>query len=99
MAYAPPHTNPLELRAGTPVAVTASGCPAEAVILRIGAQVVQAPDQLQTRLLSPVQGLPVHISIPEGCSLGIGQVAQADLLTSRIGGLEGPPWSWFVGDS
>lgn len=84
IAYVTPRSNPGEFTAGTRVAVAAAGCPGEAEVLRAGAAVAEAPLQLQTRWFTPVRGLPVHLSVPEGCHVGMGQV-----LSVRI---ERPLW-------
>ena len=53
--------------------IAARGCQGTAVVLRRGAAVEEAPGQLTNLFRFPVFGMPVHISIPDGCQLGIGQ--------------------------
>jgi len=48
-----------------------------------GAAVEQAPGQLTQLLRGPLHGMPVHVEVPTGCRLGIGQVLSLDL---RAGG-------------
>ena len=76
VAYVPSSTNPNRIRVGAPVRISlpTRGCTAAAEVLRRGAAVEEAPGQLSGLLRLPVHGMPVYISIPSGCSLGIGQV-------------------------
>ena len=61
---------------GAPVQISrpAFACDRTGTVLRRGAVVEEAPGQLLNLFRFPVHGMPVYISIPEGCSLGIGQV-------------------------
>lgn len=78
IAFVPPQTHPLQLKPGSPVVVAAAGCPSRGTLLRTGAAVTEAPLQVQTRLLAPVRGLPVYLSVPEGCRIGVGQVLSVE---------------------
>jgi hypothetical protein len=82
VAYVPPETEPASIRSGAEVQISrslaGSGCAGSAVILRPGAEVMEAPGQLRTFLRFPVHGMPVHISIPQGCRLGVGQIVSVE---------------------
>jgi multidrug efflux pump subunit AcrA (membrane-fusion protein) len=76
VAYVPSNTQPESISVGAPVRISrpARGCTGVAEVLRRGAAVEEAPGQLRGLLRLPVHGMPVYISIPPGCNLGIGQV-------------------------
>lgn len=76
VAYVPSATPPNNIEVGAPVQIaqTGNGCVGEGEVLRRGAAVEIAPGQLQTFLRTPVHGLPVYISVPDRCRLGVGQV-------------------------
>ena len=77
VAYVPSDTEPGLIEPGTAVVLAAPGtlsCTGLGAILRRGAAVEQAPDQMSGLLPFPVFGLPVYISVPDGCALGVGQL-------------------------
>jgi multidrug efflux pump subunit AcrA (membrane-fusion protein) len=76
VAYVPADTPPESIAAGTPVRLVRSGpeCSGNAEVLRRGAGVAEAPGQLRNLFRFPVHGLPVYISVPARCALGVGQV-------------------------
>ncbi|MBW2698756.1 MAG: hypothetical protein JRE70_19890 [Deltaproteobacteria bacterium] len=76
IAYVPADTNPDQIATGAPVriATTSPSCRGDARVLRLGAGVEEAPGQLRSFLRFPMHGMPVYISIPSECQLGIGQV-------------------------
>lgn len=80
IAYVPAATPPTSIAAGIPVDLGRSGgaCGQPAKVLRRGAGVQEAPGQLRGLLRFPVHGMPVYISIPENCRLGIGQVLSVE---------------------
>jgi multidrug resistance efflux pump len=77
VAFVAPATDPAAIALGARAFITrpsSKACRAAGSVLRRGAGVEQAPKQLRGLLRFPVHGMPVHISIPPDCSLGIGQV-------------------------
>jgi multidrug efflux pump subunit AcrA (membrane-fusion protein) len=76
VAYLPPETDPVGVMLGAPVTIVRprSLCGGTGSVLRRGAAVEEAPGQLTNFLRFPVHGTPVYISIPAGCSIGVGQV-------------------------
>jgi hypothetical protein len=76
VAYVPAETNPAQISAGSTVRIArpSAACRGEAHVLRRGAAVERAPGQLRGLLRFPVHGMPVYISIPGDCELGVGQV-------------------------
>lgn len=76
VAYVPAQTPPTSIAVGAEVhiAKTGNGCVGTGAVLRRGAAVEQAPGQLQTFLRTPIHGMPIYISVPERCRLGVGQV-------------------------
>ena len=86
VAYVPPETDPVLVEIGTPARLLESqvaGCRAYGTVLRTGAGVVEAPAQLRGFLRLPMHGMPVYISIPEGCELGVGQVLAVEFAVAR----------------
>lgn len=53
-------------------------CESPGLIRRRGAAVIQAPEQL-TSFFRPLHGTPIHISLPEACLLGNGQVLMVEI--------------------
>jgi hypothetical protein len=53
-------------------------------VLRRGAAVQDAPAQLTNFLRFPVHGMPVYISIPSDCSIGVGQVLAVQFAKATI---------------
>lgn len=83
VAYVPPEKSLVGLGEGTPVYVR-SDCSGHAKVLRLGGGVVQAPDQLSNLLGRAFSsrilfGMPVRVSIPEGCAYGVGEALTVDL--------------------
>lgn len=76
IAYVKADTEPASISPGSPVRITrpALTCGGQAAVLRRGGAVVEAPGQLRGFLRFPVYGMPVYISIPERCRLGVGQL-------------------------
>ena len=76
IAYVKADTQPAHVSVGSPVRITrpALTCGGEAAVLRRGGAVVEAPGQLRGFLRFSVYGMPIYISIPERCQLGVGQV-------------------------
>ncbi|MFT5039880.1 MAG: multidrug resistance efflux pump [Hyphomicrobiaceae bacterium] len=83
VAFVPATTDPATISPGSrafissPTSTTA--CRGVGEVLRRGAVVEAAPGQLRGVFSSTVHGLPVHISVPPDCELGIGQVVTVDL--------------------
>ena len=75
VAYVPASTQPGSIAIGAKVRIArpVRACVGTAEVLRRGAAVEEAPSQLRSLLRLPVHGMPVYISVPEGCSLGVGQ--------------------------
>jgi multidrug resistance efflux pump len=75
VAYVPSSTQPENIAIGATVRIArpARACIGTGTVLRLGAAVEEAPGQLWSLLRLPVHGMPVYISVPEDCSLGIGQ--------------------------
>jgi multidrug resistance efflux pump len=81
VAYVPVETDPTLIARGVEVRVFDSQvaeCRASATVRRRGAGVVEAPGQLERFLGLAVHGLPVYISVPAGCPLGVGQVVTVE---------------------
>ena len=88
VAYVPPDTDPALVQVGMPALLLQSqvaACRAHGTVLRRGAGVVKAPGQLRGFLRMPVHGMPVYISVPEGCELGVGQVLAVEFAKARSG--------------
>jgi hypothetical protein len=88
VAYVPPETDPALVEIGTRARLLESqvaGCRAHGTVLRTGAGVVEAPGQLRGFLRLPMHGMPVYISVPEGCELGVGQVLAVEFAMARSG--------------
>lgn len=81
VAYVPAATDPALVEPGTSARLLDSqlaACRALGEVRRRGAAVIQAPAQLEGFLRIPVHGMPVYISIPDGCELGVGQVLSVE---------------------
>lgn len=77
VAYVSPDTNPADIAPGVEVYIaarTTHSCRETGHVLRRGALVEEAPSQLKTIFRFPVHGMPVYISVPPDCRLGVGQV-------------------------
>jgi multidrug efflux pump subunit AcrA (membrane-fusion protein) len=81
IAYVPPQTDPSLIAPGAPVRLLDSqvaACRGTGLVQRRGSRVEQAPSQLARLFQLPLYGLPVYVSIPEGCQLGVGQVLSVE---------------------
>ena len=88
VAYVPAETDPMLVEVGTRARLLESqvaGCRTYGTVLRTGAMVVEAPGQLRGFLRLPMHGMPVYISVPEGCELGVGQVLAVEFAMARSG--------------
>ena len=88
VAYVEPTIDPSMIDSGAAVLIVGdegSHCNDMAVIRRRGASVEQAPAQLKTFLGNRVHGMPVHISVPQACQLGNGQIVTVDLKNEGTG--------------
>jgi multidrug efflux pump subunit AcrA (membrane-fusion protein) len=76
VAYIPAETDPIQISVGAPVTIVRPRllCDGDGAVLRRGAAVQEAPAQLTNFLRFSVHGTPVYISVPDGCSIGVGQV-------------------------
>lgn len=76
VAYLPPDTDPARIEAGVAVRIASrpTSCGGYGTVLRRGAGVEQMPGQLDNFFGVAAQGMPVYISVPLGCDLGVGQV-------------------------
>ena len=82
IAYLPSEVQPGSVKPGARVAIveprgTCSGQTAS--LLRFGGTVEEAPGQLSALLRRPIYGLPVHISVPAGCALAVGQALTVEI--------------------
>jgi hypothetical protein len=85
VAYVPAATDPATITEGAKAYISqpsSAACRRPAVVLRRGAAVAEAPAQLNGFLRLPLHGLPVHISVPDECQLGVGQVLTVEFLRS-----------------
>ena len=80
VAYVPADTDPAGIAPGVEVHIsrTALSCRDTGRVLRRGAIVEEAPSQLKNIFRFPVHGMPVYISIPPDCRLGVGQVLSVE---------------------
>ncbi len=77
VAYIASDTDPEAIAIGAPAWLEGAACSARGRVLRSGARVEEAPGQLRELSVLPVFGVPVFLTVPEGCSLGVGQVVTA----------------------
>ncbi len=80
VAYVPANANPRYIALGTVVAINDSEhvCRGNAHVIRVGADVIEAPGQVRGFFRLPVHGTPVYIDIPSGCELGVGQLVSVE---------------------
>jgi multidrug resistance efflux pump len=80
VAYVPAQTDPAQIAVGAPVYISrpALSCRGVGRVLRRGAAVEAAPTQLSDLFRFPVHGMPVHVSVPPDCRLGVGQVLSVE---------------------
>lgn len=87
IAWLPPETNPASVSPGTPVTLASQHqrCASQGSVARVGASVQATPPQIPAPLLGlgATTGLPVYISVPGDCPLGVGQLLQARLQPPR----------------
>ncbi len=77
VAYVPARTDAALVERGVTAQLLETqlaACRGPGTVLRRGPGVVEAPGQLRGFLRLPVHGMPVYISVPAGCELGLGQV-------------------------
>jgi hypothetical protein len=60
------------------IARPALSCRGTGRVLRRGASVEEGPSQLKNLFRFPVHGMPVYVSIPPDCRLGVGQVLSVE---------------------
>jgi len=80
VAYVPAETDPAEIAVGAPVYISrpALSCRGSGRVLRRGAAVEEGPSQLKNLFRFPVHGMPVYVSVPPDCRLGVGQVLSVE---------------------
>jgi multidrug efflux pump subunit AcrA (membrane-fusion protein) len=86
VAYVPADTDPAEIEVGVPVRIAngSSPCRGYGSVLRRGAAVEQIPGQVDTFFGIPAHGMPVYISVPPDCELGVGQVLSVDFAKASM---------------
>jgi multidrug resistance efflux pump len=86
VAYVPAETPPNSVASGAPVRIVqvGNGCSGRAEVLRRGAGVEEAPGQLRSFFRFPVHGMPIYISVPDSCELGVGQVLTVEFPRSVL---------------
>jgi multidrug efflux pump subunit AcrA (membrane-fusion protein) len=86
VAFVPSDTNPARIEIGVPVRISHnfSTCRGYGSVLRRGAAVEQLPGQVDTFFGIPAHGMPVYISIPPDCELGVGQVLSVDFAKASM---------------
>lgn len=84
VAYVPSNTQPESIAIGAKVRIArpVRACAGTGEVIRRGAAVEEAPGQLRSFLRLPLHGMPVYISVPAGCSLGIGQTLTVEFARS-----------------
>jgi multidrug resistance efflux pump len=80
VAYVPAETDPAEIAVGAPVYISrpSLSCRGAGRVLRRGASVEEGPSQLKNLFRFPVHGMPVYVSVPPDCRLGVGQVLSVE---------------------
>lgn len=80
VAFISPDTSPEQIAANKLATITApyGACEEQGHVVRVGASVEEAPGQIRSFLQFPVHGLPVYISVPESCHLGVGQLLSVE---------------------
>jgi hypothetical protein len=87
VAFVKPTTDPDAIATGASVVIVGAkglGCDAVALVERRGATVAQAPPQLRNFIGGRIHGMPIHISVPESCQLGNGQVVTLDFIKTGV---------------
>lgn len=88
VAYVAPETDPSAIgldRVAYILEPSSAACRDPGRVIRRGAAVVQAPEQLKQLFRFPVHGMPVHVSIPAECRLAVGQVLALELRAEASG--------------
>ena len=86
VAYVPARTDAALVERGVTahlLETQMAACRGTGTVLRRGPGVVEAPGQLRGFLRMPVHGMPVYISVPAGCELGLGQVLTVEFPKGR----------------
>jgi multidrug resistance efflux pump len=78
VAYVPPQQNANGISPGDEIHLS-QVCPGTCKVLRRGPAVEEAPGQLSPLFGTPVFGTPIYLSLPEGCTVGVGQVLSVEL--------------------
>jgi multidrug efflux pump subunit AcrA (membrane-fusion protein) len=86
VAYVPPDTDPARIGVGIPVRIARhfATCAGMGSVLRRGAAVEQMPSQIDNFFGISAHGMPVYISVPPDCQLGIGQVLSVDFAKASM---------------
>jgi multidrug efflux pump subunit AcrA (membrane-fusion protein) len=86
VAYVPPDTDPARIGIGVPVRIvnSSSSCRGIGSVLRRGAAVEQIPGQIDTFFGISAHGMPVYISVPPDCEIGVGQVLSVDFAKASM---------------
>jgi len=86
VAYVPPDTDPARIGAGIPVRIARrfATCAGSGTVLRRGAAVEQMPSQIDNFFGIAAHGMPVYISVPPDCQLGVGQVLSVDFAKASM---------------
>jgi hypothetical protein len=76
VAYVSAQTDLAGIAPGAPVQISrpSLSCRSAGQVLRRGGAVEEAPNQLRSLFRFPVHGMPVYVSVPPDCKLGVGQV-------------------------
>lgn len=86
VAYVQAETDLAAIAPGAPVHIDrpSLSCRSAGEVLRRGAAVEEAPNQLKNLFRFPVHGMPVYVSIPPDCKLGVGQVLTVEFPRSVL---------------
>jgi len=80
VAYVSADTSPRQIETDEPATITDpfGACDEPGHVIRVGATVEEAPGQIRSFLQFPIHGLPVYITVPESCDLGVGQLLSVE---------------------
>lgn len=86
VAYVPPDTDPDRIQPGVPVQIARhfATCAGSGSVLRRGAAVEQMSGQIDNLFGIAAHGMPVYISVPSDCKLGVGQVLSVDFAKASM---------------
>jgi multidrug efflux pump subunit AcrA (membrane-fusion protein) len=86
VAYVPSDTDPARIETGVPVRITHNfpSCRGYGSVIRRGAAVEQIPGQIDTFFGILAYGMPVYISVPPDCELGVGQALSVDFAKASM---------------